>query len=189
MKLVFIRSMIYLPILISFFEVLAFIIPVLMIVAFVTIAERKTMASMQRRLGPNYVGLEYNYIYQSKRLFHSSLKSKKDIINRLNVNRIAAVKLFDSKILDYCYNLTSYENKKKLFFDKYIDKRGIYLIKCKDDETIYYIGRAKNIKNRLNIHLKTKVTDKFHLFTNLVGWDKFTFSIIEICDLNIQKDR
>lgn len=48
--------MIYLPIIISLFEVLAFIIPVLMIVAFVTIAERKTMASMQRRLGPNYVG-------------------------------------------------------------------------------------------------------------------------------------
>jgi NADH-ubiquinone oxidoreductase chain 1 len=30
--------------------------PVLLIVAFVTVAERKTMASMQRRLGPNLVG-------------------------------------------------------------------------------------------------------------------------------------
>jgi NADH-ubiquinone oxidoreductase chain 1 len=32
------------------------LVPALLSVAFVTIAERKTMASMQRRLGPNYVG-------------------------------------------------------------------------------------------------------------------------------------
>ena len=42
--------------LVSLIEVLALTIPVLLIVAFVTIAERKTMASMQRRLGPNAVG-------------------------------------------------------------------------------------------------------------------------------------
>lgn len=37
-------------------EGLLLIVPVLLSVAFVTIAERKTMASMQRRLGPNAVG-------------------------------------------------------------------------------------------------------------------------------------
>jgi NADH-ubiquinone oxidoreductase chain 1 len=42
--------------LINIIEVLLLIIPVLMTVAFITIAERKTMASMQRRLGPNIVG-------------------------------------------------------------------------------------------------------------------------------------
>ena len=42
--------------LISVMEVIVVIIPVLLIVAFVTISERKTMASMQRRLGPNWVG-------------------------------------------------------------------------------------------------------------------------------------
>jgi NADH-ubiquinone oxidoreductase chain 1 len=35
---------------------LVMILPVLLSVAFITIAERKTMASMQRRLGPNIVG-------------------------------------------------------------------------------------------------------------------------------------
>ena len=40
----------------SVLEVLAVTIPVLLTVAFITIAERKTMASMQRRLGPNAVG-------------------------------------------------------------------------------------------------------------------------------------
>ena len=48
--------MIYIPALISVFEVLLVIVPMLLTVAFVTVAERKTMASMQRRLGPNIVG-------------------------------------------------------------------------------------------------------------------------------------
>jgi NADH-ubiquinone oxidoreductase chain 1 len=48
--------MLYIPTLISIIEVLIVTIPVLLTVAFVTVAERKTMASMQRRLGPNIVG-------------------------------------------------------------------------------------------------------------------------------------
>jgi NADH-ubiquinone oxidoreductase chain 1 len=48
--------MLYIPTLISIIEVLLVIVPILMVVAFVTVAERKTMASMQRRLGPNIVG-------------------------------------------------------------------------------------------------------------------------------------
>lgn len=42
--------------LISVTEVLLVTVPTLLIVAFVTIAERKTMGSMQRRLGPNATG-------------------------------------------------------------------------------------------------------------------------------------
>jgi NADH-ubiquinone oxidoreductase chain 1 len=42
--------------LIAILEVILVIVPALITVAFVTIAERKTMASMQRRLGPNIVG-------------------------------------------------------------------------------------------------------------------------------------
>src|ERR1700754_4563665 len=44
------------PTIISLVEVILVIVPALLTVAFVTIAERKTMASMQRRLGPNIVG-------------------------------------------------------------------------------------------------------------------------------------
>ena len=43
----------------TFYSILAVIlvvVPALLIVAFTTVAERKTMASMQRRLGPNIVG-------------------------------------------------------------------------------------------------------------------------------------
>jgi len=48
--------MTYYPTLISIIEVIIITLPVLFSVAFVTVAERKTMASMQRRLGPNIVG-------------------------------------------------------------------------------------------------------------------------------------
>ncbi len=48
--------MLYLPTVISILEVLVLLVPALLAVAYVTVAERKTMASMQRRLGPNVVG-------------------------------------------------------------------------------------------------------------------------------------
>ena len=48
--------MLYFPTLISIIEVILVIVPVLLTVAFVTVAERKTMASMQRRLASNFIG-------------------------------------------------------------------------------------------------------------------------------------
>lgn len=42
---------------ISIIEVLMVLVPALLSVAYVTVAERKTMASMQRRVGPNFVGV------------------------------------------------------------------------------------------------------------------------------------
>jgi len=44
-------------ILFNILEILIVLVPILMTVAFVTIAERKVMASMQRRCGPNAVGV------------------------------------------------------------------------------------------------------------------------------------
>jgi NADH:ubiquinone oxidoreductase subunit H len=41
---------------VSIGEVLLVLLPALLAIAYVTIAERKTMGSMQRRLGPNSVG-------------------------------------------------------------------------------------------------------------------------------------
>ena len=50
--------MLYLsPTLLSIIEVLLVLLAVLLAVALVTVAERKTMASMQRRLGPNVIGV------------------------------------------------------------------------------------------------------------------------------------
>jgi NADH:ubiquinone oxidoreductase subunit H len=40
----------------SILEVIIMVVPTLLAVAYITVAERKTMSSMQRRLGPNVVG-------------------------------------------------------------------------------------------------------------------------------------
>lgn len=63
-------------------EVLVVIVPVLLAVAFMTIIERKQLASMQRRVGPNTVGKENSKFKnkiliqkQNKRFYHSSSKS------------------------------------------------------------------------------------------------------------------
>ena len=56
MSIYFILYMLYSPTLISILEVVLVLVPSLLAVAYVTVAERKTMASMQRRLGPNIVG-------------------------------------------------------------------------------------------------------------------------------------
>ena len=53
----------------SIMEVLIVIVPVLLTIAFLTILERKAMASMQRRLGPNIVGF-----YGSLQAFADALK-------------------------------------------------------------------------------------------------------------------
>lgn len=63
------KEMLYIPTLISIIEVLIIIVPALLSVAYVTVTERKTMASMQRRLGPNAVGY-----YGSLQAFADALK-------------------------------------------------------------------------------------------------------------------
>ena len=177
--------------LINLIDVLLILLPVLLAVAFMTIIERKQLAAHQRRVGPNTVGKKQNNLknlIQSQRFLHILHDKNRSIISTLYQNRVAPVKLFKSKIVDTCYNITSSEQR-ALFFKKYQDKGGIYLIQYTDDLSIYYIGRSINFKKRLSIHLKTSVKDKFHLFANLVGWDKFNFTIVEVCDLNAQQER
>ena len=48
--------MLYISFAIALIENIVVVVPTLLVVAYVTILERKTMASMQRRLGPNIVG-------------------------------------------------------------------------------------------------------------------------------------
>ena len=52
----------------SITEVLIVLVPVLLSVAFMTIIERKVLASMQRRVGPNIVGY-YGIMQPCERYF------------------------------------------------------------------------------------------------------------------------
>lgn len=198
------------PTLISILEVLLVIVPALLSVAYVTVAERKTMASMQRRLGPNYIGYlppfslsRYGYF---KNFYQTYTIDK--LINGLYLTRKAPIKPFKDDVIKTCKDLLS-PSDIKIFFRSIRSKGGIYIFIYKENSDIFYIGRTKNFINRYKAHLNINLqalaatyaskaglrsrlgcgADKFHVFANAVGWDKFHFSIIQICSLDVQKER
>jgi len=305
--------MFMIPTIISLFEVVLVLVPALLAVAYVTVAERKTMASMQRRLGPNVVGYygllqafadalklllkEYvaptqanmilfflgpvitlvfallgyavipygpglsindmnlgifyllavssiatygillagspskahnhhfhnkcsckyrtspcyageflkklgggtnaiinitqkRFIHNTNRLdfTNKSFVEESDIkslhalyISELYKDRIAPVIPFNREsILATC---TKFSDKKfrNSFLKEYGSNSGIYIIEYKYDPLIYYIGRTTLFKRRFHNHLKADSGSKLHLFLNLVGWEHFNISIVEIC--------
>ena len=96
--------------LINLIDVLLILLPVLLAVAFMTIIERKQLAAHQRRVGPNTVGKKQNNLknlIQSQRFLHILHDKNRSIISTLYQNRVAPVKLFKSKIVETCYNITS----------------------------------------------------------------------------------
>ena len=109
-----------------------------------------------------------------------------DITKELYNNRIAPVKAFSDEVLLSCHNILDLEKRAEFFKNlKEIpnyDKGGIYLFQYNDDPLVYYIGRTSTFSARFKSHIKHKTSDKFHVFANLVGWNNFTVSIIEICD-------
>lgn len=177
--------MFYLPTIIALIEVVLVLIPALLAVAYVTVAERKTMASMQRRLGPNVVG-QKKLNFSFRRFYHSSSYDK--AIEALYKNRKAPVKSFKENVVDVCKDLLS-SNTLSAFFKDLEGKGGIYMFTLKNNPNIFYIGRAKDFQKRFKSHLNIKLNDRFHAFANTIGWDKFEFSVIEICNLDMQQER
>jgi NADH-ubiquinone oxidoreductase chain 1 len=59
--------------LLSFLSILILIVPLLISVAFLTLAERKAIASIQRRLGPNKVGY-YGLLQPLKLVVYNNYK-------------------------------------------------------------------------------------------------------------------
>lgn len=87
--------------LISVLEVILVVVPALLIVAFTTVAERKTMASMQRRLGPNIVGY-----YGLLQAFADALKLLlKEYVAPTQANRIL---FFLGPIITLIFSLLGY---------------------------------------------------------------------------------
>jgi len=180
--------MLYSPTIISIVEVLIATVPVLLTVAFVTVAERKTMASMQRRIGPNIVGQtkKFSHFKPQVRFYHSTRYDK--AMEVLYKNRIAPLKPFEENVICVCKDLLS-PTALNTFFKNLQGKSGIYMFTLKNNPCIFYIGRAIDLEKRFKSHLNPNLKDRFHVFANTIGWKKFEFSIIEIGNINMQKKR
>ena len=106
--------MLYLSWIISIVEVLLLTLPVLFVVAFVTVAERKTMASMQRRLGPNIVGqFKQQQINSIKKI---SVKKSNSSIKSYRLHQIFSNK--SNLILVRSYSAFSQKKKWRLMISK-----------------------------------------------------------------------
>lgn len=122
--------------------------------------------------------------------FHST--DTGSIIKELYKDRLAPVKPFNDKTILSVSNVLDLAQRVEFFNQlKKIGKGGIYLVQYLNDPLVYYIGRTNNFEYRLKTHLNRKLSDKFHLFANIVGWDNFTISIVELCetqDLGIREN-
>lgn len=195
------------PTLISILEVLLVIVPALLSVAYVTVAERKTMASMQRRLGPNHIGFNYNiWVLRRNRLyidypftnylntfyvrqFHTSnyySSNNKIILDSLLDSRLAPVIPFTHPILITCDDILNQTEKNEFFSklsDLIVEKKDndlgvIYIFQYKHDPS--FRGRTNSLRTRLMNHLSKYKFDKFHVISRNLGWDNFSLSVIEI---------
>lgn len=109
---------------ISIIENLLLMLPALLVVAYVTVAERKTMASMQRRLGPNAVGQKNNH-FSLKRLYHTSRYDKAiEILYKNRKAPVCASYPFKDNVVSICKDLLS-STALSTFFKR--ERRYIYV--------------------------------------------------------------
>ena len=186
----------FLPLtLISIIEVLLILVPALLAVAYVTVAERKTMASMQRRLGPNQVGLRiqnrclFNYPLIltlklapfkfkygstfSSRQFHVSKNywstNNKHLLAILMENRLAPVITFLHDTLITCSNILDAEEKTEFF-----NKLSNLIVERKyNDSGVIYIFQYKHDPNIYYIGRTTSLRTRLNNHLSKYKFDKF----------------
>src|SRR5215471_12842160 len=141
--------------LISILEGLLVVVPALLTVAFVTISERKTMASMQRRLGPNIVGY-----YGLLQAFADALKLLlKEYVSPTQANIIL---FFLGPIITLIFSLLGYAvipYGSGLYISDF--NLGILYILVVSSLSKYAFLGSKWPSKNLNFYLKQTISEKF----------------------------
>jgi group I intron endonuclease len=84
--------------------------------------------------------------------------------------------------VESCKNFYLSEDR-QVFRKKYSKVSGIYMLRCKLDDRLFYIGQAVDLSIRLGSHFsKTEFeSTKLGSMIKLLGWKNFTCNIIETC--------
>lgn len=75
------------------------------------------------------------------------------------------------------------ENSRNLFRKKLVKQSGIYMLKYKHDNRIFYIGKALDLSVRLRDHYNRSSlgSNRLAVFLKMVGWSNISVHIIEFC--------
>lgn len=165
--------------------------------AFISLCKKKRNQSYTNHIA--LAGLYNNSLFSRKKnlsflqfVRFNSTDTSHSHIKELYKDRLAPVKPFSDKTILSVSNILDLAQRAEFFNElKNKGKGGIYLFQYKYDPLVYYIGRTNNFEYRLRSHLNRKLSDKFHVFANIVGWDNFIISIIELSetkDLGIREN-
>lgn len=101
------------------------------------------------------------------------------------LGRKTTIKDFEEEPINTCHDLLDKETI-KCFFREFNNKGGIYKFTLKNKPNIFYIGSTNKLQRRFwqhtNLFLAANYNDNFHLFALNVGWDKFNFAVLEVCN-------
>ena len=137
--------------LISLIEVVLVLVPALLSVAYVTVAERKTMASMQRRLGPNAVGQNILFKKQT-RFYHTTSYPLVWAINNLNIFSETKGSLTPSKLYS-SLNSPTFISLTPEWITGFIDGEGSFGVQI-IKSPLYRTGWTVQASFKIDLHKK-----------------------------------
>nr|YP_010555496.1 GIY-YIG endonuclease [Ramaria rubella]UYR22244.1 GIY-YIG endonuclease [Ramaria rubella] len=120
---------------------------------------------------------------ESGRIAGKTVLSKEEYLTDIFIKGLKIIKDCPKSILD-CPDF--YLEKERVAFRKKLSKvSGIYMIKCKLDNRLFFIGQAVDLSIRLGSHFSRSalVSSKLGTSLNFIGWNNLSVHLLEICSV------
>lgn len=106
----------------------------------------------------------------------------KEKVVELFLKDISIIKTSPVKTIKDCLDFAN-EDSRLMIRKSFWGVPGIYMIKYKFDDRLFYIGRAVNLSVRLRDHFikSRQYTNRLGRFITAVGWENLSVHILEVC--------